>query len=63
VPGQPDDSILVYRMSSLDPGAMMPEVGRATVHAEGVALVRDWIKAWLGDCSSSAVASSTAVSN
>jgi uncharacterized repeat protein (TIGR03806 family) len=63
VPGQPDDSILVYRMSSLAPGAMMPEVGRATVHAEGVALVRDWIKAWLGDCSSSAVASSTTVSN
>jgi uncharacterized repeat protein (TIGR03806 family) len=63
VPGQPDDSILVYRMSSLDPGAMMPEVGRTTVHAEGVALVRDWITAWLGDCSSSATASSTAVSN
>jgi uncharacterized repeat protein (TIGR03806 family) len=63
VPGQPDDSILVYRMSSLDPGAMMPEVGRTTVHAEGLALVRDWIKAWLGDCSSSAVASSKTVSN
>jgi uncharacterized repeat protein (TIGR03806 family) len=63
VPGRPDESILVYRMSSLDPGAMMPEVGRTTVHAEGVALVRDWIKAWLGDCSSSAVASSTTVSN
>ncbi|KQY55035.1 SO2930 family diheme c-type cytochrome [Lysobacter sp. Root494] len=63
VPGQPDDSILVYRMSSLDPGAMMPEVGRTTVHAEGVALVRDWIKAWLGTCSSSASARSAAVSN
>jgi hypothetical protein len=50
-------------MSSLDPGAMMPEVGRTTVHAEGVALVRDWIKAWLGDCSSSAVASSKTASN
>jgi hypothetical protein len=56
VPGRPDDSILVYRMSSLDPGAMMPEVGRATVHEEGVALVRDWITAWLGSCSSTAVA-------
>jgi uncharacterized repeat protein (TIGR03806 family) len=63
VPGQPDDSIIVYRMSSLDPGAMMPEVGRATVHAEGVALVRDWIKAWLGTCSGSAAASGAAVSN
>ena len=51
VPGKPDDSILIYRMSSLDPGAMMPEVGRATVHEEGVAVVRDWIAAWLGSCS------------
>jgi uncharacterized repeat protein (TIGR03806 family) len=52
VPGKPDDSILIYRMSSLDPGAMMPEVGRATVHEEGVAVVRDWIAAWLGSCTS-----------
>lgn len=52
VPGRPQDSILVYRMVSLDPGAMMPELGRGTVHEEGVALVRDWITAWLGSCSS-----------
>lgn len=63
VPGRPDESILVYRMRSLDPGAMMPEVGRATVHVEGVAVVRDWIKAWLGECSSSATASRATVSN
>lgn len=63
VPGRPDESILVYRMSSRDPGAMMPEVGRTTVHAEGVEVVRDWIKAWLGECSSSAVASSATVPN
>lgn len=50
VPGRPQDSILVYRMDSLDPGAMMPELGRGTVHEEGVALVRDWITAWLGSC-------------
>ncbi len=50
VPGRPDDSILVYRMDSLDPGAMMPELGRGTVHEEGVALIRDWIGAWLGSC-------------
>ena len=52
VPGRPQDSILIYRMASLDPGAMMPELGRGTVHEEGVALVRDWITAWLGSCSS-----------
>ena len=51
VPGKPGDSILVYRMDSLDPGAMMPEVGRGTVHEEGVALIRDWIRDWVGQCS------------
>ncbi len=54
VPGNPDESILVYRMDSLDPGAMMPELGRSTVHEEGVALVRDWIRAWVGGCSAGA---------
>ncbi len=43
VPGQPEESILVYRMESTDPGAMMPELGRQLVHAEGVALIREWI--------------------
>lgn len=52
VPGRPQDSILVYRMDSLDPGAMMPELGRSTVHEEGVALISEWIGAWLGSCSS-----------
>lgn len=54
VPGKPDESILVYRMDSLDPGAMMPEVGRATVHEEGVALIRDWIRDWMGQCNAAA---------
>ena len=43
VPGDPDASILVYRMESLEPGAMMPELGRKLVHKEGVQLIRDWI--------------------
>ena len=43
VPGDPDHSILVYRMQSLDPGAMMPELGRSMVHDEGVALIAEWI--------------------
>lgn len=42
-PGQPQASYLVYRMESLDPGIAMPELGRATVHSEGVALVSQWI--------------------
>jgi uncharacterized repeat protein (TIGR03806 family) len=43
VPGQPDASIITFRMASSDPGVMMPELGRSVVHQEGVALVRDYI--------------------
>jgi uncharacterized repeat protein (TIGR03806 family) len=43
-PGHPEKSILVYRMSSTDPGEMMPELGRTTVHEEGLALIKEWIK-------------------
>ncbi|RYE03207.1 MAG: hypothetical protein EOP61_05605 [Sphingomonadales bacterium] len=42
-PGSADDSILIYRMESTDPGVAMPELGRATVHKEGVAMLREWI--------------------
>ncbi len=45
VPGKPDQSILMYRMTSLDPGVMMPELGRRMVHHEGVELLREWIAA------------------
>lgn len=44
-PGDPDASILIYRMESIEPGIAMPELGRATVHREGVALLRQWIAA------------------
>ena len=43
VPGNPDESILLYRMQSLDPGIMMPESGRALQHVEAVDLLRKWI--------------------
>lgn len=42
-PGHPEASILTYRMESTDPGIAMPELGRQTVHAEGVAMLRAWI--------------------
>jgi uncharacterized repeat protein (TIGR03806 family) len=45
VPGQPDKSIMVYRISSTHPGIMMPELGKRLVHDEGVALIREWIAA------------------
>ena len=44
VPGQPEKSIMVYRMNSSNPGAMMPELGRTLVHTEGVDLISEWIK-------------------
>jgi len=45
VPGQPDKSILAYRIASTHPGVMMPELGKRLVHEEGVELVREWIAA------------------
>jgi hypothetical protein len=42
-PGHPDQSFLVHRMRSTDPGVRMPMVGRSLVHEEGVALIAAWI--------------------
>ena len=44
VPGKPEESILLYRMQSNDPGIMMPELGRKLIHAEGIELIKNWIK-------------------
>lgn len=49
VPGHPEASILVHRMESVEPGVMMPELPRLTVHDEGVALIREWIAAMKSD--------------
>jgi uncharacterized repeat protein (TIGR03806 family) len=43
LPGQPDASILLYRMDSAEPGIAMPELGKASVDKQGVAVVRRWI--------------------
>ncbi len=50
VPGAPDQSILLHRMLSIEPDVAMPELGRSLVHAEGVALIRDWIASLEGSC-------------
>ncbi|NGN42206.1 hypothetical protein G6N74_14140 [Mesorhizobium sp. CGMCC 1.15528] len=42
-PGDPDGSILPYRVESTEPGVMMPELGRHVADPEAVALLRDWI--------------------
>ena len=45
LPGAPERSILVHRMESSEPGIMMPQFGRAMAHAQGLALIRQWIAA------------------
>ena len=50
VPGAPDQSILLFRMDNVEPDQMMPEVGRSTIHTEGIALIRAWIESLPGDC-------------
>lgn len=50
VPGAPDASIFTYRLASVEPDEMMPELGRSLSHAEGVALIRAWIASMEGSC-------------
>lgn len=50
MPGRPDESIMLYRISSAEPGIMMPELGRGSVHKEGAALISDWIAAMPQGC-------------
>jgi uncharacterized repeat protein (TIGR03806 family) len=43
LPGEPDKSILLYRMDSAEPGIAMPELGKSSIDKQGVAVVRRWI--------------------
>lgn len=52
VPGAPDQSILLHRIETVNPGAMMPELGRSLQHREGADLLRAWIAEMDGDCDS-----------
>ena len=45
VPGKAEQSILIHRMASDEPGVAMPELGKSTVDAEGLEAVRRWIDA------------------
>jgi uncharacterized repeat protein (TIGR03806 family) len=58
-PGQPDQSILLHRMLSSEPGIMMPQFGRSLIHAEGVALIRTWIAAMPGPTAAAPAAAAT----
>ncbi len=50
VPGHPEESIMTFRMDSVDPGIKMPELSRSVVHEEGLALVTQWIQGLSGAC-------------
>ncbi|MBP8810330.1 MAG: hypothetical protein KBG48_26820 [Kofleriaceae bacterium] len=50
VPGQPEQSILMFRLNSVEPAIRMPELGRNLVHAESVALLGEWITQLPGAC-------------
>lgn len=43
VPGDPDASIMMCRLSSADPEVRMPPLVSRVPHDEGLALIRDWI--------------------
>jgi len=49
-PGEPDASIMIFRMATSDPGMRMPELGRSLVHAEAVELLREWVASLPGSC-------------
>ncbi|MFY0626985.1 MAG: hypothetical protein JXR07_11855 [Reichenbachiella sp.] len=42
-PGNAEESILHYRINSSELEVRMPELGRALIHEEGVALIKEWI--------------------
>jgi hypothetical protein len=45
VPGSPDTSILYFRTSTEQRGAMMPLLGRSLTHRRGTELLHAWIAA------------------
>ncbi len=49
VPGDPEQSILYFRTSTTQVGAMMPLLGRSTAHTRGVELLHAWIAAMPAD--------------
>ncbi len=50
IPGQPEHSIMPFRLSSSETGVMMPELGRNSVHKEGLQLIKEWIASMPGQC-------------
>jgi uncharacterized repeat protein (TIGR03806 family) len=49
-PGDPDASIVVYRMASTTTQVEMPQIGRSVVDVYGLGLVTEWISEMDGGC-------------
>lgn len=43
-PGYPDESIMVYRVNSNEPGIQMPELPLRTVDQSGLDILKEWIR-------------------
>jgi uncharacterized repeat protein (TIGR03806 family) len=43
VPGSPDESILLYRMTQTQAPDVMPQIGRSINHDEGIEIIREYI--------------------
>ena len=43
IPGNADESYLLFRIETTDSRHKMPELGRSTTHQEGAQLIRSWI--------------------
>tara|TARA_B100001964_G_scaffold40374_1_gene44239 strand:- start:108 stop:584 length:477 start_codon:yes stop_codon:yes gene_type:complete len=43
VPGNPDESILLYRMTQTEAPDVMPQIGRSINHNEGIEIIREYI--------------------
>lgn len=50
VPGKPEESIMPFRMNSMDPEIKMPEIPQTTIDHFGVELISEWIRQMDGDC-------------
>jgi uncharacterized repeat protein (TIGR03806 family) len=50
VPGDPDHSIVAFRMAATRPQVAMPQISRSVVDKQGLELVRQWIAGLSGSC-------------
>jgi uncharacterized repeat protein (TIGR03806 family) len=50
VPGDPEHSIIPYRLASTAPQVAMPQIGRSVVDTQGLALITTWIGSLSGGC-------------